>query len=77
MTDEELKAIEAESVGDCSNCMLLVAEVRRLKALVKKAEWSAGLEFGMTDAGCPWCESEQGEPHCDECPMFTPTGDVR
>lgn len=34
MSEDELKAIEAESVGDCSNCMLLVAEVRRLREAI-------------------------------------------
>lgn len=74
MTDEELKAIEAESAGDCSNCMLLVREVRRLKALVSK------VEVNGPDLCCPWCEWPRmiaTVRHSKTCPAFTQGGDAR
>lgn len=85
MTDDELKAIEAEALGDCSNCMGLVAEVRRLRGLIKAAEWFAGVGGYDSESGCPWCESDGFYPssklghgrHAADCPAFTPDGRVR
>ncbi len=50
-------------------------EVARLNALVKDAEWGDGNDRGPF---CPWCGALHGEqPHADDCPAFTPSGDVR
>lgn len=85
MTDDELKAIEAEALGDCSNCFALVAEVRRLRELVKAAEWFCGIGAYDSEHGCPWCESDGFYEHSKlgkgrheaTCPAFTEGGDVR
>jgi len=41
---------------------------RRLRELVKDAEWSSGF--------CAWCHSGSGKHH-DVCDAFTPDGGVR
>ena len=41
----------------------LVAEVERLQALLRAAEFS-----------CPWCRAI---PHQSSCPAFTPEGEVK
>ena len=63
----------------------LVAEVRRLRKLVKDAEWFPGVGGLESEHGCPWCESDgfysssktgHGK-HFPECPAFTVDGEVR
>jgi len=77
MTEAELKAYEAEANGVCSSCMTLVVEVRRLKALVKRAEHQG------YDGSCPWCAADVClttlpiAPHGHDCPVFTEDGSVR
>lgn len=62
--------------------MELQEDNKRLRALLKAAEWSDGHQ-GYS--GCPWCESVKnfnwggvsaGE-HYDTCPAFKPSGEVR
>lgn len=75
--ERELSAIEAEADGDCSNCMTLLAEARRLRAdterlraLIKKAERVAG-----DGDECPFCG--RWVEHRRSCDAFTPDGDVK
>lgn len=52
----------------------LLAEVHRLRWLIKEAEKS---DRGDT---CPWCQYYVGDfkrKHAPECPAFTENGDVR
>lgn len=55
----------------------LLADLDRLRALVKAAEW----EGGADDRECPWCEQTGSErwpsPHFGSCPAFTADGVVR
>lgn len=85
MTDEELMAIEArvaERERDATCCgytdeTRLVAEVRRLRGLVKRAEFGCVDDYGRF---CPWCDDggdHEPERHAANCPAFTPSGDVR
>lgn len=81
MTDEELKRIEDEGCG----CVIasgygcaadqLVAEVRRLRALI-------ALVPEISGPACPWCEVITNVPsgareHDTNCSAFTPDGKVR
>lgn len=52
------------------------AEVYRLRALIKDAEWDAR-RGRDDDACCPWCQTYDNESHLDICPAFTPEGNVR
>jgi hypothetical protein len=78
VTDDELKAIEAQytKIGDVGR---LVAEVRRLKGLVRSVE-NQGATGRDSDPACPWCGAQTvnfGEPHHSHCEAFTPEGHVR
>lgn len=60
----------------------LLAEVDRLRALVKAGERAIG-NYAM-DPFCPWCgatrcdyDKSAHEPHAADCPAFTPDGVVR
>lgn len=92
MTDEELKAYEERhgdawrmkriNVGDSTAWQALVAEVRRLKGLVKDREFSCYVGNSPThDSGagyeCYWCGASPGDRHTERCDVFTPNGDVR
>lgn len=56
----------------------LVAEVRRLKALVKEAEFGADDVWNGESMGavCVWCR-ELKPGHDADCVAFTPDGSVR
>lgn len=61
------------------DCRALVAEVRRLRGLVKSAE-TMGIPMGSETRNCPWCGYAHGDwkrKHSPECPAFTESGDVR
>ncbi len=92
MTEDELKHVIAkcdhnagehymESCYDLTDdARELVAEVRRLRALIKDAE-SVSTDGGWPP-GCPWCsavmETQAGRSgHRARCPAFTESGDVR
>lgn len=85
MTDDELKAIEDGTPADmrygegtrAHDVRLLVAEVRRLRGLVKQAEFSNA--YGDFNGTCRWCGKDPtlGNAHEDNCPAFTPDGSVR
>lgn len=78
MTEEELKRIEDEGCG----CVIasgygcaaeaLVAEVRRLRGLIKQIESAA-----RQGAACPYCDSWIAERHAADCPAFNPDGTVK
>jgi hypothetical protein len=85
LTDEELKRIEEQAtwVRTKTDVLALVAEVRRLRGLVKEAE-THGERGG--DAACPWCDAVRPrvvtaftyvEPHTMGCPAFNADGSVR
>lgn len=83
MTDDELRdeALAAAVDEDASRARL-VAEVRRLKGLVKGAEWSGYAEcLGGDEGVCPWCGNMRaslvGATHAATCHAFTPDGAVR
>lgn len=88
MTDEELKRLEAlckklDSAGSDHAGLLVVgtaaaalpaalAEIRRLRGLVKEAEWSNGIECFHCNAWVP-----DSPKHDADCPAFTPDGEVK
>jgi hypothetical protein len=89
MTPTELDAIEARAkdaarftmeAGDAADCLALIAEVRRLRGLVKAAE-AAAPHLGERHANCPWCGywsmGDVKRKHAPECPAFTESGDVK
>jgi hypothetical protein len=51
----------------------LLAEVRRLRGLIKRVE-EVDNDFGTMF--CPWCVG-CAKDHAADCPAFTPDGDVR
>ncbi len=62
------------------NTRELVVEVRRLRALIKAAEWASYHEnLGGDEGVCPWCDFELADcvGHDASCPAFTETGVVR
>jgi hypothetical protein len=79
MTEQELTRIDGNHAGCCEpnratglcDVSLLVAEVRRLRGLIKKSE----------DGTCRWCDQWRDGPearlHAADCPAFTPDGAVR
>lgn len=87
MTEAELKRIEDEYVDPSmpewrqieADRDALVAEVRRLRGLVKSAETN-GKNERSEDFNCPWCRYEIGawkKVHAPECPAFHEDGTVR
>lgn len=79
MSEDELKAIEAED-GGCSNCFALVREVRRLRGLIKSAEHCGVTQHSeQPRVNCPWCayDTRFQKKHAPDCPAFTESGDVR
>lgn len=84
MTADELEAVRKRvwhdskryQTTDRAERALLLAEVDRLRALVKEAEFKA--EGGHWDeAVCPWCDANSFRKHTPQCPAFTENGDVR
>ncbi len=63
----------------------LVANVERLRGLIKDAESTACFCSPAMESGCHWCEAHVWESECDgrfgehepDCPAFTEGGDVR
>ena len=71
MPDIPYKAVKAQA-----------ADNARLRALIKEAEWRGGDVDG--DISCPWCgesrDNYAGHPggkHTNDCPAFTPEGQVK
>lgn len=57
------------------------AEVARLRALIKAAEWA---DDYRDLSACPWCQASRetggvkpNSTHAADCPAFTPEGEVR
>lgn len=62
-----------------SPVLLMIAEIRRLRGLLKRAERNGNINLGPC---CPWCGAHHTMPHAGpdallECPAFTPDGEVR
>ena len=55
-----------------SELIVLLAEVRRLRGLIKEAEHYTHSEPDR----CPWCWAPPGVSH-HECPAFTQNGEVK
>lgn len=59
----------------------LVAEVRRLRAILKGAVELGVIATEADDYGghCLWCKHERGEGplHSNRCPVFTPEGEFK
>lgn len=71
---------DADFISSCrEDVPALLAEIERLRGLIKAAEWSAK-SVSWTDAPpdiepeCPWCS--RGDEHVG-CDAFTESGDVR
>lgn len=91
MTETELEEIEARLAPDIENggraatdtVETLIAEVRRLRGLIKDAEW-ADTAAGEVES-CPWCggAAKGGkawglyEGHKPGCPAFSALGVMR
>lgn len=79
MTDAELEAIEADFRHTPTS--MLVAEVRRLRGLVKRVEYRGSSGPAWWYTVCSWCSacSSDGSkpPHDADCPAFTESGAVR
>lgn len=85
MTDDDLKALEIvcdvndgekyiEARTDMTPaCRRLIAEVRRLRGLVKRMEWIAD-DMGVF---CRYCDNAQFAGHRADCMAFTESGKVR
>ena len=81
MTEEELQAIETalkdklviDGIDTIKPSVIgaLVGEVRRLRGLIKEAEFVQNAV-----ARCPWCGGDRGWKH-SECRMFSPEGVVK
>lgn len=86
--DGNFEYLVAESAGGPSRNFLtaartavpeLLAEVERLRGLVKRVEWEG--DDGL-NASCPWCRAQRFEwreqnPHDADCDAFTPEGEVK
>lgn len=87
MNEEQLKTIEAKGGATEQEARELVAEVRRLRGLIKQAESAAtkqvfeGGEPLFPAENCPWCGYasvlDVKRKHAPECPAFTEAGAVR
>jgi hypothetical protein len=65
------------AISAASDVPALVAEVRRLRGLVKDAECD-GAEPYAARYCCPWCGKGSGSAqHAPECPAFHENGEVR
>jgi hypothetical protein len=60
---------------------LFLAEVERLRSLLKAVEWEGSC---MSEAACPFCREYRYNAGCTEiskhmetCPAFTPEGEVK
>lgn len=77
---EQLKVLAASDgamVGLASQCALseLIAEIERLRGLIKNAEYTdTGYSAGVYT--CNWCFEEHPK-HAENCPAFTPDGEVK
>lgn len=66
----------------------LLAEVRRLRALIKQAEWLGGGyeddqgDVEVSEGFCPWCGAQgydddwSAGDHKPTCPAFPPSGET-
>lgn len=81
MTHTELEEIR-KSASECqdaewASCLVseLIAEVERLRGLIKNAEYTDVGYWASFDA-CNWC-SHESPGHDIDCPAFTPEGEVK
>jgi hypothetical protein len=85
MTGDELSAL-VRDVGPydtpfAGRVRRAVAEIHRLRELVKDAEARGQWGHCSTCHNCPWCgydaTLDTKRKHAPECPAFTESGDVR
>jgi hypothetical protein len=87
MSEDELKGIERDyGARGAGRVLKLVAEVRRLRAVVKRLEWGSCDGCGNREV-CTECKARKSTPdevtwrplekHAPNCPVFTEDGEVR
>lgn len=85
MTERELSEIEAANGKPISAVTQvvadLVAEVRRLRGLVKAVEYNGDSGGARDWAACPWCaacvSTHYNGKHAADCRAFTESGDAK
>lgn len=91
LADIEKRAAEASAYEEFSvdEIDFLLAEIQRLRGLIKKAEWESYAECMDGDEGvCPWCHvlraqgvvsetHDRTDSHYPNCPAFTESGEVK
>lgn len=77
MSEDELKAMEDAAPVD-RRVSPLVAEVRRLRGLVERAQFKGQFQHCTTCHNCPWCgydaTLDTKRKHAPECPAFAENG---
>ena len=70
--------------GQVDELRQLKADNARLRALIKDKEYAhVGGEYDEGDGyraqydECPWCGGDAVKRHADDCPAFTPEGEVK
>ena len=72
-----------EKMVGAARASSLEADNARLRALIKQAEYGDHTHY---EDSCPWCgcvaighrwTKLDEPPHSDDCPAFTPTGEVK
>jgi hypothetical protein len=87
MSEDELRKLGDDAATEPSNgdpwakdVVRLVAEARRLRGLIKEAEWEP-LGNGPGENECPWCHGinnhDNRRVHFPACPAFTVDGEVK
>lgn len=89
MRESELAAIEARAnaanisfaIAARTDVPALVAEVRRLRGLIRRVEYRGSSGSAYWYRACSWCSATSSDgrdpPHDDDCPAFTPEGEVK
>lgn len=83
MMETDLHNFEVHADADLvtgAEAHALIAEIRRLRGLVKAAARSGPGKY-EEPGGCPWCgfvgDTEADQGHAIHCPAFTPYGEVK
>jgi hypothetical protein len=73
---DELREMKALAEEQHKRALYAEQDNARLRALIKQAEFANKAETASgAGAFCPWCGIEDG--HRDDCPAFTPEGEVK